>query len=239
MDIQFSYLSRCVDESRLELREVNEKQALVGRYNGASKDVFIEYYAARKRHRGGPAPHYEFASCRATPEGIRAFTAKWGTLGFSAIIRGTPSASQFEPWMGFFMQLEEWQEAQEHFRQMLNLAKSRVRTEKNRLIELLDARGSLNYLTIGSSSSPRILWDRSGTLRVRFAAGSLWEAFCLMLVEDLASTGSRIKQCADPKCEEFFETTRSDKKFCSAEHASRFHKRKWSRKQRRLERSRK
>jgi hypothetical protein len=232
MDIHFSYLATRVDNASLNQVDRDGRRILVGRYRDSQHDVFEEYRRARRRH-STEAPHLQFANCSSDDESIQRFTASWGVLGFALPWQGGLAAIMAEgpigdPAIQFEFALDDWRQLQARFVKMLALAKSRRSADRKELAAEIQRFGG-PLLGNQVRLSPKFVVARSGELAFRIDPNDLWSALCMMLLCDLSAHGSVIKQCADPNCANFFPSERSNKKFCDAVCAQRFHKRKWFR----------
>jgi hypothetical protein len=119
---------------------------------------------------------------------------------------------------------------------MLRLTRSRQSSDKRQLVKMFQLWSGL--LLPSFEPVKPLIEIHDGKLVPSMRANGLWESLCLMLWEDLSVSGMRILRCADPSCANYFSTDRPGKKFCSRQHALRFHKRRWERKNLRMWRAR-
>jgi hypothetical protein len=244
--MHFSCLSR-LPEGKLGTKTVFASasdylgtEAVVGRFGEETVDLFSAYYAARRD--GEQGPHYEFANTPATEGGILAFTARWGVIGRTGPVNPHPFFSEarkrhnYESDQNLFeIALDYWISVQERFRTMIDLTTSRRRADKLKLLELINIRqdfGTFDLILpkMDLSKDPsRRTREEYLALSLTVQSNCLWEAFCLMVWEDLGQAGVRIQYCADPNCHRVFSTDRPGKVFCDSNCAHRYHKRMWGR----------
>jgi hypothetical protein len=243
----FSYLSR-IPSSALQIERrfkdylSDDLLMLTGCFNGKTRDVFQDYYKARRE--GREAPHYEFANTPASTEGIIGFTQKWGPLFHDTPANPhpcfTPEWKAFRPIKDIFeMRVDHWLECHDGFRAMLQLCKrQRSDEDREKLTRSFQTRvGPL--LRDFEPISPSIEFERR-RLKIVLKVSRLHEALWLMAWEDLSIAGARIAQCKDPNCRKFFDTDDWRRKFCPTRPcAQRYYKRLWARKNLRRLRSEK
>ncbi len=194
---------------------------LFGRFSGRQRKVFEDYY---RDPESSSAPHLLFAGCGTTNSEIQEFTADWGLIhnpGMpSDYIASMPIGL---PWKGdkqdFALDLEWWRHLHSNFKTLIALIAEcsegkNAAQDRSAVTKLFHH--ATTYMTFANSFpiTPSLASVEETWVPV-LRVGSLWMAFCMMLLLDLSAKGRLIKSCENPTCRKFFSTSRDNKKYCS------------------------
>ena len=199
-----------------------------GKFAFKFRDVFEDYYAQPVEKGNELAPHILFARSQNDVESIIQFTKEWGPLhqprqerpltGFDHRIFTEEELSDREQYFAFTPFW--WQSAQTRFKDVMDrLARPKWEPWESGLEE---------YIPLTTHTISFSILRRRDALAPRVRAGSLIEAFWLMLWLDMAEEGRRIRMCANTRCKtRVFRTGRSDQIYCSPACKELVNKRLW------------
>ena len=209
----------------VELPDPKETKVVVGR--GADwirgkfrldfRDVFEDYYTQPVQKGVEYAPHILFAQYPNDVESIIRFTNEWGLLHWP---RQEPPMSGFEPAIFTEEELSDrerykyfcftpfwWRSMQSRFKDAIErLARPEWEPWES---------GPAEHIPLTTHTISFSIVRRRDALAPQVRAGSLIEAFWLMLWLDTAEGGRRVRMCANTKCtKRVFRTARRDQVYC-------------------------
>jgi hypothetical protein len=186
-----------------------------GRFNFEFREVFEAYYAQPVEKGLELAPHILFMRCPDDVQSIIQFTSQWGPLHHP---RQEHPMSGFNPNIFTETELKElnkffwftpfwWRSIQKRFREVIE----RIAQPEGKFFP------TLQYIPLHTHTiNFAIARQRGGVLAPQVKAGSLIEAFWLMLWLDTAERGRRVRMCANTRCTaRYFRTERRTQIYCS------------------------
>jgi hypothetical protein len=199
-----------------------------GRFNFEFREVFDDYYKQAVEKGDEHAPHILFARCPDDVESIVRFTSDWGPLHQP---RNEAPASGFDPQIFTKSELTEvtkyfcftvfwWRQVQQRFKEVIeDLSQPSWASWRN---------GSQERIPVLTRTISFAISRRAGALAPYVKAGSLIEAFWLMLWLDTAEKGRRVRMCANTRCVgRVFRAGRPEQIYCSPRCKDLVNKRKY------------
>jgi hypothetical protein len=205
-----------------------------GRFNFKFRDVFEDYYAQTQQKGSETAPHILFLRCPDDVESIVKFTSQWGPLhnprqeppgsGFNPSIFTSDELSDLQKHRYFCFTPFWWRNIQQRFKDVIE----RLAQPDGQPFPT-----GMEYIPLHTHTLHfKIARQRDGVLAPQVQAGSLIEAFWLMLWLDYAEGSHRVRICANARCaHRIFRTERRNQIYCSERCKELVNKRKyWHRK---------
>jgi hypothetical protein len=228
--LAFSYIVELPRPEATVSVEAQKVEWVKGEFGFRFKEVFEDYYFQSLDKGVDIAPYILFAETPPNTKSIIDFTNKFGPLHHP---KNLPPGSGFNPRIFTERELEDlhrrfwftpswWRKQQDQFKQQIaDLSRTEWATWET----------GTRVLLPGASTFTFEMVRQKDALIPQIRSGTLIEALWLMLWNDTANGGQRVRICANQRCTKIFRCDRSDQIYCCERCKELVNKRKnWHRK---------